>query len=167
MLNPPNMPSIKEKKHRLPSRSYQGQVAVAFTVRIEGSDDAFTDADLVERFKKYLETSAKRYHCLIPIFCFMPDHLHVIFEGKTDNADAREAMIRFKRLTGRWLSESRKAFRWQKDFYDHILRPNEDVRNQVRYIANNPVRKKLVDDWTKYPHTGSFGYDLHDLVAYS
>ncbi len=161
------MERVKEKRHRLPAAAYRGEVIVAFTSRIEGAADAFTDEQLVERFKMYLETSAKRYRCLIPIFCFMTDHLHVIFEGISENSDAREAMIRFKRLTGRWLSESNKAFRWQKDFYDHILRPDEDVRNQVRYIANNPVRKKLVDDWTKYPHTGSFGYDLHDLIAYS
>ena len=41
---------------------------------------------------------------------------------------------------------------------------DEDWRALVRYIANNPVRGGLVEQWDEYPFTGSIGYDLHAII---
>ena len=70
----------------------------------------------------------------------------------------------FKQQSGFWLGQQRPAFHWQKDFYDHIIRANEDLGTQIRYIANNPVRKGLVSDWHDYPFTGSIGIDLKAVI---
>jgi hypothetical protein len=43
---------------------------------------------------------------------------------------------------------------WQKRWYDHILRRNQDVRKSGEYILNNPVRRGLVEDWHEYPYCG-------------
>ncbi|MCC7210600.1 MAG: hypothetical protein IT451_02000 [Candidatus Brocadia sp.] len=49
---------------------------------------------------------------------------------------------------------------WQTSFYDHFLRKEEDVRDTVMYVLNNPVRKGLVAEWREYPYSGSFVYDV-------
>ena len=40
---------------------------------------------------------------------------------------------------------------WQKTFYDHALRKEEDVRDIARYIVANPLRAGLVEHIGDYP----------------
>jgi len=40
---------------------------------------------------------------------------------------------------------------WQKSFYDHALRRDEDVRLMAQYIIANPLRRGLVEDVLDYP----------------
>jgi REP element-mobilizing transposase RayT len=40
---------------------------------------------------------------------------------------------------------------WQRSFYDHPLRKDEDLLKVAEYIIYNPVRKGLVEDWRDYP----------------
>ena len=56
-------------------------------------------------------------------------------------------------------SPAEKAKLWQPSFYDHVLRKNEDLLETVKYIFNNPVRKKIVKHYQDYPLSGSFELD--------
>lgn len=47
-----------------------------------------------------------------------------------------------------------KGSLWQKRFYDHILRKDEDIQKIGEYILNNPVRRRLVGDYREYPYGG-------------
>jgi REP element-mobilizing transposase RayT len=85
--------------------------------------------------------------------------------GQNESSDEWAAVTLFKQQTGFWLGNNRPEIRWQKDFFDHILRSDEDLGAQVRYIAGNPVRKGLVKGWREYPFTGSIGVDLDDAVG--
>ena len=40
---------------------------------------------------------------------------------------------------------------WQKAYYDHALRKEEDIRAVARYIVANPLRAGLVDKLGNYP----------------
>jgi len=68
----------------------------------------------------------------------------------------------FKQNSGYWLSQNQPQVKWQKNFYDHILRRDEDVAKQVRYILENPVRKGLINNWKGYPFKGSTIYNLEE-----
>src|SRR5204863_3513070 len=94
----------------------------------------------------------------------MPKHLHALIKGLTPSSDLWRAIVRFKQRTGYWFSRN-SDIQWQKDFYDHLLRRDEDLANQVRYIVNNPVRRGLVEDWEDYPFTGSIGMNLKELLS--
>ena len=52
-----------------------------------------------------------------------------------------------------------------QDFYDHIIRADEDLGAQIRYVADNPVRRGLVKSWQEYPFTGALGIDLATVMA--
>ena len=94
----------------------------------------------------------------------MPDHLHLILLGTKDSADLWEAVVRFKQKTGFHLKKRCDQFQWQKDFYDHIIRQNENLITQIKYILDNPVRKGLVDNWNDYPLKGSVGVKLEEVL---
>jgi putative transposase len=155
----------REKRHRLPRSCYRGDVTVAITVCIADRYPIFTDPDVVAAFVSVLRDTCNQRHCIVPIYCFMPEHMHLILQGCALDADAWQAIIDFKQRTGYWLKQHATAICWQKDFYDHIVRREEDLGSQVRYIAANPVRRGLVSDWRDYPHTGAIGVDLHQVVS--
>lgn len=95
------------------------------------------------------------------VYLFMPDHCHIILEGKTESADTLLAMGRFKQHSGYWLYRNLRGVQWQKDFYDHIIRTDDATRKHVEYVLQNPVRKGLVTNWKEYPYKGStvFNFD--------
>jgi putative transposase len=156
--------ALEEKKHRLSREYYQGRVSAAFTLCIRGKEQAFTDEDVVNAFIEILRLESRRGDCFVPAYCFMPDHQHVLLFGMADNSDVWNVMVRYKQRTGYWLSRNRPPIKWQKDFYDHILRNEESLASQVRYILDNPVRKGLVETWKQYPFLGSIGCELDGVV---
>src|SRR5207249_1909214 len=98
--------------------------------------------------------------CIVPIYCFMPEHLHVVLQGIHQRADTWLTMVRFKQKTGFWFGSHRPEVKWQKDFHDHIVRIDDDLGAHIRYIMNNPVRRGLVKTWDEYPFTGTIGVDM-------
>lgn len=89
---------------------------------------------------------------MLTFICSMPDHCHLLIEGKSEESDLWQCVVNFKRKSGYWLARNHPLEEWQKDFYDHILRKDEDLIKQVRYILGNPLRKELVEDWRAYPY---------------
>ena len=75
----------------------------------------------------------------------MPDHAHLIFRilkgnlgdvlRKIKGSSARQVNIVLKRSGSLWMDES----------FDHIIRHEEELKEKVEYIQNNPVKKGLVD----------------------
>jgi REP element-mobilizing transposase RayT len=94
----------------------------------------------------------------------MPDHLHIVNEDILEESDLWKMMSFFKQKTGFWLSRNKKDMKWQKDFYDHIHRKEENLKKHIIYILNNPVRKGIVSDWQNYPFRGSLDFNLEDII---
>ena len=155
---------IKEKRHRLPKEFYAGEISVSFTLCLKGQLRAFIKPEIVKIFKDILTSVVATEDCIVPVYCFMPDHQHLIFTGTTGNSNVLGAMVKYKQKTGFWMSTNKPEMRWQKDFYDHIIRTNENIATQVRYILDNPVRKGLVTCWHEYPFKGSIGCNIEDIL---
>ena len=62
------------------------------------------------------------------------------------------------------MARNRPNIKWQKDFYDHVMRKHEDIVTQVKYVLDNPVRKGFVSTWEEYPFKGSIGCALEDIL---
>jgi REP element-mobilizing transposase RayT len=149
------MDKISEKKHRLPREFYIGQVKSVFTICLQNKKEFFTAKDIFEQIKKILLNVLKKFNCEAHIYYFMPDHCHFLLEGTQEFSDLYKCVVEFKQRSGYWFSQSGFNVKWQKDFYDHILRKDEDVVKQVKYILENAQRKGLVKDWREYPFKGS------------
>jgi putative transposase len=153
-----------EKNHRLPREFYQGEVTTAFTLCVADKKPIFQDPAVVHDFVKILITTLENSNCIAPVYCFMPDHLHIILTGTQHYADLWKTIVSFKQKTGYWLSRNTSTARWQKDFYDHVIRSEKTIATQVRYILDNPVRKGIASSWQEYPHKGSIGCSLDGVL---
>ncbi len=64
----------------------------------------------------------------------------------------------FKQRTGFAFRDANPPLLWQKSYYDHVIRREEDIAVVARYIIGNPVRARLVKSATEYPFSGSFAW---------
>ena len=103
-----------------------------------------------------LREAAARAHFEVVAYCFMPDHLHLLVQTG-DGADLVGFVRLFKQRSGyayRRLTGDPEVL-WQKSYYDHVLRRDEDLHAAARYVWGNPVRGGLVENARDYPYSGS------------
>lgn len=155
---------IRERLHHLPREDYRGRVWVGFTVCVQNRQPLFTSSTLVDYFVTLLDWARQRNVCVVLLYCFMPDHLHLIAQGQEEQADLYKLMLDFKYKAGLYLSQSRIQQRLQKNFYDHLFRSENELASQLAYVAENPVRRGLVSRWQDYRFTGSLGVDLRAVM---
>lgn len=82
----------------------------------------------------------------------MPDHVHWLFQIG-DELTLSQAMKRFKARSALRINRflNRRDPVWQRGFYDHALRREEDLGAVARYIVGNPPRAGLVKHVGDYP----------------
>ncbi len=74
----------------------------------------------------------------------MPDHMHVLIElGEIEPLSL--VVQRIKSLIAAGINQERNKRQpvWQRGYFDHAIRTNEDVHSAARYIINNPIRAGL------------------------
>ena len=74
-------------------------------------------------------------------FTVMPDHIHWLFT-LGDRLSLGRIIARLKAQTGGTMGVAR--IEWQRDFFDHRLRPDEAVKRYGLYVFLNPYRAGLV-----------------------
>ena len=159
------MVGIRERKHRLSPEFYCGKVVVSFTASIRNKQLYLNETTTFKHLSNILLDALNHWACDAHVFLFMPDHCHLLIGSREEGSDLLEFMKEFKQRSGYWFSKSMPTFqpiKWQKDFYDHILRKDEDIQKQVFYILENPVRKGLVANWKEYPFKGSTLYNFDE-----
>jgi REP element-mobilizing transposase RayT len=151
--------SIQEKRHRLSPDFYLGRT-VSFTACLSPRLRLLADPAIFTQLQSILIEAIEHYSCDAAVYLFMPDHLHATLVSKQSDSDPLSAMKRFKQRSAFYLAQSQNPVRWQKDFYDHILRSDEDILRHVRYTLNNPVRAGIVENWKLWPYKGSTLYEI-------
>ena len=53
---------------------------------------------------------------------------------------------------------------WQDSYYDHVVRPEENLAGIACYIIQNPVRARLVASPLEYPFSGSTAWSIEELL---
>jgi putative transposase len=117
-----------------------------------------------ERWAKlFLETlygyRPDRY--LIHGFVLMPDHFHLIM------TPVASLELAIQCLKGGFSFRAKREFKWNGDIWvtgysDHRIRDDEDFEIHLTYIANNPIKARLVEYPEKYmwgSANGSFEVD--------
>jgi len=100
----------------------------------------------------------------VMVYCFMPDHLHLLVEGLRDDADCLRFIKFAKQYSGYYYSKERGDKLWQRYGFEHVLRDDELALVVARYILQNPVRAGLVDDPRAYPYSGSQMNSIEELL---
>ena len=110
---------IKEKRHRLPKEFYRGEIWVAFTLCIKkdvASGFSLSEIEIVNTFTEILTSIVTKEACIVPVYCFMPDHQHLIVTGTRGDSDIWKVIVSYKQKTGFWMSKNKPEIRWQKRF---------------------------------------------------
>ncbi len=98
-----------------------------------------------------------RYH--LHAWCVMPNHVHVIFSV----LPARTPALRLSSIIQSWKSFTAKEANrllartgsfWQREYYDHLVRDDEDFVRCIEYTINNPVKAGLCESWEDWPASG-------------
>jgi len=157
--------TIEERKHRLSPENYIGLVQASFTICTKNKTELFTKDEIVNEFVDKLRIANNKYEIANWCYMFMPDHIHILNEGRTDNSDLLKGMNLFKQYCSYYLSKNNIGVKLQKDYYDHIHKEEEELVKQIRYLLENPVRKGLVENWEDYKYKGSLDYRLEEIIT--
>ena len=120
----------------------------------------FLDPKLTTTCIEHLRTLKNRRGNPIYAYCLMPDHAHLLV-GVVSQAPLSSLITSWKSLC---YHARRKLGRpepfWQRGYFDHAVRSDEDLRKAALYILNNPVRWGLASDFHEFPFCGSLEFDL-------
>jgi putative transposase len=144
--------------------SYIGLHRYSLTFCTEGRRRLFTDAAAIDLVVQQLLRAANEHAFAVIAYCFMPDHLHLLIEGTSDDSDGRRFIKAFKQYSGYYYSQKWHETLWQRYGFEHVLRDDEATIEVVKYIVANPVRAGLASTVEEYPFVGSLVYQLKDLI---
>ena len=95
----------------------------------------------------------------------MPEHFHVL-SSPASCITLERAVQYIKGGSARRLGKELGLHFpvWQRGFSDHRIRDVEDYQTHVRYIEQNPVKRRLVELANQYPWSSASGkFQLDDV----
>src|SRR5580658_406407 len=125
-----------EPKHdylrRLPPEHYRGQAYVHWSMTMEDRKTGWLIPIFYYKFREILTHAAFRYGFCCPIYCLMPDHIHLLWLGILDKCDQRLAARHFRKNLN--LVLAKLAARLQSQPYDHVLRDQDRQRSSFEDV---------------------------------
>ena len=79
-------------------------------------------------------------------YCIMPDHIHLILQIKANENGQKISTSTIPTIIGslkRWVSKQVGKPLWQKSFFDHGIRNQQDYDEIWKYIDENPLKYML------------------------
>jgi len=99
----------------------------------------------------------------------LPDHMHCVIELPQEDSDFATRWRLIKLLFSRNImnTEYRSATRlkrrergiWQRRYWEHLIKDEQDYRAHMDYVHINPVKHDLVEQVKDWPHS-----TFHQLV---
>jgi len=117
----------------------------------------------VDLLRSVYATTQKNHPFTTIAICILPDHLHAIWtlpDSDTDystrwsvikNAFSRRVPAAPSRSTSK-IAKREKGI-WQRRFWEHTIRDDEDLIRHIDYIHYNPAKHGLVSRICDWPHS--------------
>ncbi len=143
---------------RLDREYYQADAIVHWSIAMHDRKEGWLTATFLYRFRELMTHTMFRYGLACPIFCLMPDHMHMVWMGLCEGSDQLNAMKHFRTRCDDSLQ--RIGFRLQDQAYDHVFKDEErrdvEFKSVCEYVARNPERAGLAetDEYASYGFTG-------------
>jgi putative transposase len=138
-----------------------------FTVNLEDRKRKLLTEN-IEALREAFNVVKKAHPFRIDAVVILPDHLHTIWTLPTGDDKFglrwRQIKSRFSRSLdkGERVSPSRlrKQERgiWQRRFWEHALRNEDDFANHIDYIHRNPIKHGYVDKLSDWPYSSFHRY---------
>jgi putative transposase len=150
-----------------------------FTIVTYKRHPILSDPENIQLLRKAFRYTLDRHPFSIVASVILPDHMHFIWTMPEDDSDysTRWRLIKSyftrnlhgKRITSEITSRQQKgeADVWQRRFWEHFIRDEDDLNKHVEYIHYNPVKHGLVNapaEWKnssflKYVQDGNYALD--------
>jgi len=138
-----------------------------FTVITYRRQKILCDAIVRNALRKGIQTVRKTHPFFINAWVLLPDHLHCIWTLPENDADYSLRWAKLKRFVTKQCggllyredlmneSKSRRneSTIWQRRFWEHLIRDDQDMKNHMDYIHYNPVKHNIVDCVKKWPYS--------------
>ena len=145
---------------------------VFITLVTFGRSHIFADKKAQEILKQVWMDVARRHPFITDAICVLPDHIHTLLTLPEDSYNYSLRIREIKRLftikylakfdeaNQRNLSRLRKkeATVWQRRFWEHTIRDEQDYQNHFDYIHYNPVKHGLVNNIADWPWSSFHRY---------
>jgi putative transposase len=137
----------------LPREYYQGDAVVFWTLTVFDRAKGWLTPSFHHRFRELMFHAAAREGLACPVYCLMPDHIHLIWMGLRQGSDQINGMT-FLRT---YLEPLLTPAKFQPQPQDTVLREEQRKRNAFAqvcfYVAANPIRAKLMTETESWPFT--------------
>jgi putative transposase len=124
--------------------------------------------DNITALRESFRSVRAKYPFRIDAMVVLPEHLHCIWTLPTGDADFS---TRWRLIKGRFaraivpgeLRSSRRVQKgergiWQRRFWEHVIRDEQDFATHVDYIHYNPVRHGWAQRVSDWPHSSFHRY---------
>lgn len=129
-------------------------------------------SDWLVRHINLLRTSMRSEQLANPFrlaaWVVLPEHMHLLMRLPEGDADFSNRLRRIKAGLSRSIpistqasaSQLRKGERgiWQRRFWEHVIRDEQDWQRHLHYIHYNPVKHGLVNQVGDWPHSSFHAY---------
>lgn len=153
-------------------RLYIPNTIVAFTLVTYNRSPIFSKTQAVVLFLNLLNKITNQFHYECIGYSILPDHIHLLIKLSQENPNFSLAIRELKRL----FSVSYKKFNpllpspnssrqkhnettiWQRQFWDHVIKDEQDLEKHLNYIHFNPVKHGFSDTPTNWPWSSYSNY---------
>lgn len=156
-----------------------------FTVNTYRRQAVLTEPVFYQALKQSIRTARQTHPFEIDAFVLLPDHLHCIWTLPQGDADYSLRWNIIKRLVSQQThhllattsspsrSKRSELSLWQRRFWEHQIRDDDDAERHMAYIHWNPVKHgyvKQVADWRyssfhRFVRGGIYPADWGGVVA--
>jgi putative transposase len=150
---------------RLASFTYRGFAAYSVTSCTFSRLPIFIERRWIAEVSRQLLQQGASHQFDVSAYCFMPNHVHILFEATSAHSDLRRLMNAWKQNTDYAYKRATGCRLWQSGYYDHVLRQDEDRLRVMAYLLGNPIRAGLVTDFCDYPFWGSGVWSRDEMIG--
>lgn len=125
-----------------------------FTVLTYGRQRLFDKVENIDRLREGFRRTMYRHSFTIDAIVMLPDHLHTIWQLPENDGDysLRWRLIKHYLAAGIEATTNHRGEKlvWQRRFWEHLIRDEEDWRRHMDYIHYNPVKHGYAErpaDW--------------------
>lgn len=144
-------------------RSWHPGGTYFFTVNCLNRKDNTLLIDNIDILRQAIKTTKRSHPFTIHAWDVLPDHMHCVIELSENDCDFALRWRLIKMLFSRnipkneYRNEVRKKRRergvWQRRYWEHLIRNEEDYRAHMDYVHINPVKHGLVDQVKDWPYS--------------
>ena len=119
--------------------------------------------DQIDRLRSAMALVQARHSFKIDAICVLPDHLHCLWTLPANDSNFGMRWSLIKSAFSRALPDTEhrsqsRAIRgergiWQRRFWEHLVRDEEDFKRHADYIHYNPVKHGWAKSPIEWPHS--------------